>query len=88
MIPIKQQNIEKIEKELIEKTVKETKSKKEYQPLNKIGVKLAKETNRGKIEKIHHKVAIKEIIDSKRWEITIPVIGRGISQTNDEESKN
>ncbi|MDH5430415.1 MAG: hypothetical protein OEW78_00835 [Nitrosopumilus sp.] len=83
-----QQNTEKTEKELIENAVKETKSKKEYHALlNQIGIKLVKETNGNKIQKIHHKIAIKEIMDSKKWEIAIPAIDRVIGQTNDDESK-
>lgn len=83
-----QQNTEKTEKELIENAVKETKSKKEYQALlNQIGIKLVKEINGNKIQKIHHKIAIKEIIDSKKWEIAIPAIDRVTGQTNDDKSK-
>ena len=82
------QNFEKTEKELVLKTVKDAKSKKDYQELvNKIGAKLANDANGGKIEKIHHKLAIKEIMDSKTWGVVIPAIDRVISQTNDEQSK-
>jgi hypothetical protein len=82
------QNYKKIEKELIENTIKETKAKKDYQTLvNKIGVKLANDANGSKIEKIHHKLAIKEIIESKKWEIAIPAIDRVIVQTNDDQVK-
>lgn len=82
------QNFEKTEKELISKTIQEVKAKKDYQKLiNKIGTKLANEANGAKIEKIHHKLALKEIMDSKTWEIAIPAIDRVISQTNDEQVK-
>ncbi len=70
-----QQNSKKSQEKLIESTIKEVKSKKDYQELvNRIGVKLANEANGGKVEKIHHKLAIKEIIESKKWEIVIPAI--------------
>ena len=83
-----QQNTMKLQEKLIENAVKETKAKKDYQELvNKIGVKLANDANGGKVEKIHHKLAIKEIIESKKWEIAIPAIDRVIVQTNDDQAK-
>jgi hypothetical protein len=83
-----QQNTIKLQEKLMENAVKETKAKKDYQELvNKIGVKLAKDANGGKVEKIHHKLAIKEIIESKKWEIAIPAIDRVIAQTNDDQAK-
>jgi hypothetical protein len=83
-----QQNIKKLERELIEKAVKETKAKKDYQKLvNKIGMNLADDANGGKVDNIHHKLAIKEIIESKKWEIAIPAIDRVIVQTNDDYVK-
>jgi hypothetical protein len=83
-----QQNTIKLQEKLMENAVKETKAKKDYQELvNKIGVKLTKEANGGKVDKIHHKLAIKEIIESKKWEIAIPAIDRVIAQTNDDQAK-
>jgi hypothetical protein len=83
-----QQDVKKLERALIEKAVKETKSKKDYQKLiNKIGVKLANDANGGMVEKVHHKLAVKEIIESKKWGIVIPAIDRVIIQTNDDQAK-
>jgi hypothetical protein len=39
------------------------------------------------IRKIHHKIAIKEIIESKKWEIALPAIDRVIVQTNNDQIK-
>jgi len=78
-----QQNYKKIQQELINTTIKETKSKKDYQKLvNQIGIKLANEYNK---LKIHHKIAINEIIGSKSWDLAIPAIDRIITQTNNDE---
>jgi len=80
-----QQNYKKTQQELINTTIKETTSKKDYQKLiNQIGIKLA---NEGNELKIHHKLAINEIISSESWELAIPAIDRIITQTNSDEMK-
>lgn len=74
--------------EKINKGITETKAKQEYQKLvNKIGIQLAEKANGNKIQKIHHKLAIKEITKSKNWELAIPAIDRIIKQTNNEDHK-
>ena len=82
---------ENIEKEKIDRMiteVKKTEAKEKYQKLvNEIGTKLAMDANGGIVEKIHHKVAIKEIISSKQLELAIPAIDRIIPQVNDEKIK-
>ncbi len=82
---------ENLEKEKVDKIVtelKKTEAKEKYQKLvNEIGVKLANDANGGIVEKIHHKVAIKEIISSKQLELAIPAIDRIIPQVNDEKIK-
>ena len=83
-----QQNEEIAKKELIIKTIKENKAKNDYQKLvNTIGAKLADDANGSKVEKIHHKIAIKEIMSEKTWELTIPAIDRVITQVNNDEFK-
>ncbi len=84
-----QQNFEKTQEELINISIKETISEENYQKLiNTIGIKLADEANGNKVENIHHKIAIKEIINSKSLELAIPAIDRIITQTNNDEMKN
>ena len=83
-----QQNLEKITEKKIQKTIKESKIKKDYQKLiNKIGEKLADEANGGKIQNIHHKLAIDEIMNSNKLELAAPAIDRIITQTNSDEKK-
>ena len=83
-----EQSSKKSQEKLIKNTIKEVKAKKDYQKLmNKIGIKLVIEANGGTVEKIHHKLALKEIIDSKKWEMAIPAIDRVLVQTNDEHAK-
>jgi len=75
-------------KNKVSKTITETQAKENYQKLvNKIGEKLADKANGGIVEKIHHKVAIKEISESKSWGLTIPAIDRIITQSSDEKVK-
>ena len=82
------ENLKKQEVKHIEKTIKESKAKKDFQKLiTKIGQKLANEGQGNKIEKTAHKLAIKEIISSKNWEMSIPSIDRILTQTHDEESR-
>jgi len=84
-----QQNFKKTQQKLIDVTIKESKIKENYQKLiNKIGVKLANEANGSKVQKIHHKIAIQEIISSNSWELAIPAIDRIITQTNSDEMVN
>ncbi len=84
-----QQNFKKTQQKLIDVTIKESKIKENYQKLiNKIGVKLANEANGAKVQKIHHKIAIQEIISSNSWELAIPAIDRIITQTNSDEMVN
>ncbi len=82
---------ENLEKEKIDRMiteVKKTEAKEKYQKLvNEIGTKLANDANGGIVEKIHHKIAIKEIISSKQLELAIPAIDRIIPQVNDEKIK-
>ena len=82
------ENLKKQEVKHIEKTIKESKAKKDFQKLiTKIGQKLANDGQGNKIEKTAHKLAIKEIISSKNWEMSIPSIDRILTQTHDEESR-
>ena len=75
-------------KKQVNEAIKVTNAKEDYQKLvNKIGIKLANEANGGIVEKIHHKVAISEIIDSKKWNLAVPAIDRIIPQTNNVELK-
>ena len=82
------ENSKKEVAERISTELKKTESKEKYQKLvNKIGIKLASEANGGIVEKIHHKVVMKEIIASKQLDIAIPAIDRIITQVNDEKIK-
>jgi len=83
-----EQGLKIIQQELINTAIKKSEAKENYQKLvNKIGIKLADEANGGKVQKIHHKIAIKEIVSSKTWDIAIPAVDRIITQTNNEEFK-
>lgn len=81
-----QQNFKITQQELIDTAIKVNKAKVDYQKLvNEIGTKLAIEANGNKIENIQHKIAIKEIISSKTWDLAIPAIDRIINQSNNDE---
>ena len=86
-----QEEKENLEKETIDKMVtelKKTEAKEKYQKLvDEIGLKLIMEANGGYVEKIHYKVALKEIISSKQLDLAIPAIDRTIPQVNDEKIK-
>lgn len=79
------------EKKQNEKIINESnkvKAEKEYQKLvNSIGVKLSEKYNGNEVPKIHYKLAINEIIESKSWELASPGIDRTIKQTNDVKLK-
>ena len=82
------QNTIKIQNALISHEIKKINAEKNYQKLiNEIGAKLTSEANGNKIQKIQHKIAIKELINSKSWDLTIPAIDRIITQTSNENSK-
>ena len=75
-------------KNKVSKTITETQAKENYQKLvNKIGEKLADKANGGIVQKIHHKVAIEEISESKSWGLAIPAIDRIITQSSDDKVK-
>uniref|UniRef100_UPI00262A7835 hypothetical protein n=1 Tax=Nitrosopumilus sp. TaxID=2024843 RepID=UPI00262A7835 len=78
-----EQDKEKETQKLIKKTIKETKAKKEFQKIiNKIGMKLADESNGGKIENEHYQLALNEIVKSEKWDLAIPAIDRTITQVS------
>jgi hypothetical protein len=86
-----QEEKENLEKEKVDRIVtelKKTEAKEKYQKLvDEIGLKLIMEANGGYVEKIHYKVALKEIISSKQLDLAIPAIDRTIPQVNDEKIK-
>ena len=74
--------------ELMIKEIEKVKAKEEYQKLvNKIGKDLADKANGNDVQKIHHKLAIKKIVESKNWDMAVPAIDRVIKQVNSDESK-
>ena len=81
-------DLEMANEKLIQTTIKETKAKENYQNLiTKISIKVVDEANGSKVQNVYHKIAIKEIIDSKKWNMAIPAIDRIITQTNNNEMK-
>lgn len=82
------QDYDKKHQELLIKEIEKVKAKEEYQKLvNEIGKDLANQANGNDVQKIHHKLAIKKIVDSKNWDVAVPAIDRIIKQVSSEESK-
>ena len=70
------------------KAITETQAKENYQKLvNKIGERLADDAKGGIVQKIHHKITIEEISESKSWGLAIPAIDRTITQSSDDKVK-